>query len=269
MAAIHPTAIVEDGARLGADVSAGAYCIVGRDVTLGDGVVLHPHAIVAGRTEIGPGTVVHSHAVVGGAAQVRGAGADTGRASIGANNIIREFVTINGGSPKGGGITRIADDCYFMAYSHVAHDCTVGAGVTLANGVQVGGHVEIGDGAILSGGAAVHQFCRVGAYSFLGGLSGISNDLIPYGMAYGRIAELAGLNLVGLRRRGMSREAIHALRAAYREMFESNEDVLAGRARRALERWPDHPQVRQIAEFVLADAKRPVAVPRGGTEALV
>lgn len=259
---IHPTAIVEDGAALGDGVEVGPFSIVRAGAVLGDGVRLVSHAVIGGTTKIGARSIVYSHAVLGGDAQIRGADPAGTRLEIGADTVIREHVTMSAGSRNGGGVTRVGERGYFMAYSHVAHDCHVGNDVTFANGVQLGGHVEIGDGAIFGGLSAVQQFGRVGRYAFIGGVTGINEDVIPYGMAIGARAELTGLNLVGLKRRNVPRPNIHALRGTFRTIFQEENGSIAERARRAGERWPDVPQVREVVAFILADAKRPVCTVR-------
>ena len=263
MAKIHPSAIVEDGASLGADVEIGPFCFVAAQAKLDDGVKLMTHAVVLGATEIGQGSVVHSHAVLGGGPQYRGDAGIGARLTIGRGNVIREHVTMNGGSAKGGGHTSVGDNGYFMAYSHVAHDCHVGDNVTFANGVALGGHVTIGDGVNIGGLAAIQQFSRIGRFAFVGGVTGVPDDVIPYGMVWGDRAKLEGLNLVGLKRRGMKRERIHAMRAGFRFIFHGG-GHLEERAREAAERWSDIPELREIVEFILADAKRPICTPNRG-----
>ncbi len=258
MAKIHGTAIVEDGARLGADVEIGPYCLVGPKAKLGDGVRLASHVVIEADTEIGARTIVHAHAVLGGPAQYRNDSGQGARLVIGADNVIREHVTMNAGSAKGTGVTRVGDKGYFMAYSHVAHDCLIGNGVTFANGVALGGHVQIGDEANIGGLAAIQQFCRIGRNAFVGGVTGVPDDVIPYGMAIGERARLLGINLIGLKRKGIPRERIHALRAAFRFLFLEEGGHLADRAKVASERWKDCAEVREVADFILADTKRPI-----------
>lgn len=265
MKKIHPTAIVADGAKFGAGVEIGPYCVIGAKARLGDGVRLQSHVVVEGETEIGARTVVHAHAVLGGSAQYRGDSGAGARLVIGADNVIREHVTMNAGSTKGSGLTKVGDKGYFMAYSHVAHDCQIGNGVTFANGVALGGHVHIADEVNIGGLAAVQQFCRIGRNAFVGGVTGVPDDVIPYGMVIGDRARLLGLNLVGLKRKGIPRERIHALRAAFRFIF-FEEGRLADRAHQAAERWSGTPEVREVAEFILADAKRPICMPRSAPQ---
>jgi UDP-N-acetylglucosamine acyltransferase len=229
---------------------------------LAEGVRLLPHAVLIGNVESGPRTVIYPNAVLGGEAQIRNTSAPEARLVIGAGNVIREGVTISAGSERGGGVTRIGDRNYFMAYSHAGHDCHVGDDVTLSNGVQLAGHVEIANGVILGGLAAVQQFSRVGQYAFISGLSGVNSDVIPYGMALGMHAKLGGLNLIGLKRRGIPRANIHALRAAFRAIFLENTGSVQERAAHAAETWADVPEVQHVTTFILADAKRQIAPAR-------
>src|SRR5277367_2270777 len=240
---IHPTALIEDGARLAPDVEVGPYCIVGGSVVLGEGVKLHSHVVVHGNTEVGARTQVFSHAVLGGEAQMRSKKPSPEGLVIGADNIIRETVTISTGSHSGRGTTTIGDRNYLMAASHVGHDCVVGNDVTLSNGVQLGGHVQVGD-AVISG------------------LSGVTTDVIPYGIAIGLHCRLGGLNLIGLRRRKVPRENIHALRAAYRAIFLDWDGSFKENAKRAEGQWGQFPEVAEVIAFILADAVRPIAPAR-------
>jgi UDP-N-acetylglucosamine acyltransferase len=260
MAKVHLTAIVEEGAVLGADVEIGPFSLVGSFARLGDGVRILSHVVIAGRTEIGAMSVVHPHAVLGGGPQFRGDTGSQAQLVVGAHNVIREHVTMNGGSVKGGGRTQVGEHGYFMAYSHVAHDCQIGNGVTFANSVALGGHVTIGDGVNIGGLSAVQQFSRIGRYAFVGGVTGVPDDVIPYGMVWGAHARLEGLNLIGLKRRGVSRERIHALRAAFRSIFFGAGRLL-DRARQAGERWKNFPEVDEVVQFILADSKRPICMP--------
>jgi UDP-N-acetylglucosamine acyltransferase len=266
MARIHPTAIVEDGAALGAGVEIGAFCVIGRRARLREGVRILSHVVISGDTEIGANSVVHPHAVLGGGPQFRGDPGTDARLVIGRDNVIREHVTMNGGSVKGGGLTEVGDRGYFMAYSHVAHDCHIGNDVTFANGVALGGHVTMGDGVNVGGLAAIQQFCRVGRNAFVGGVTGVPDDVIPYGLVWGDHARLQGLNLIGLKRKGLPRDRIHALRAAFRAIF-FGPGSLADRARAAGERWKNVDEVGEIVQFILADSKRPICMPAHGRNA--
>jgi UDP-N-acetylglucosamine acyltransferase len=260
--ATHPTAIVEDGAQIADGVDIGPYCLVGGGVKLGEAVRLLSHVALRGNLEIGPRTVIHAHAVLGGEAQIRNTTAPDARLVIGSDNVIREGVTMSVGSRRGGGVTCIGDRNYFMALSHVGHDCRIGNDVTLSNGVQLGGHVEVGDGVIMGGLAAAQQFSRIGQYAFISGLSGVSADVIPYGMAVGLHVRLGGLNLIGLRRRKIPRSNIHALRAAFRAIFLDDHGGLRDRARRAADVWTHVPEVLDVTKFILSDKQRPIAPAR-------
>jgi UDP-N-acetylglucosamine acyltransferase len=259
---IHPTALIEDGARLAPDVEIGAYSIVGEAVVLGEGVKIHSHVVIGGNTEIGARTAVFSHAVLGGDAQMRSHNPSPERLVIGEDNIIREGVTISRGSHAGRGTTAIGDRNYLMAACHVGHDCLVGNDVTLANGVQLGGHVQVGDGVNMGGLAAAQQFGRIGRYAFVSGLSGVTTDVIPYGIAIGLHARIGGLNLIGLRRRKIPRENIHALRAAFRAVFHEWDGSIQNNAQRAEEQWGSVPEVTEMIAFILAPAKRPISPAR-------
>lgn len=259
---IHPTALIEDGAKLGAGVEIGPFCMVGRRVTLGEGVRLLSHVVVKGVTELGARTVVHPGAVLGGEGQIRGNDFPEGRLEIGSDCVLRELVTMNCGSRKDKGITQVGERGYFMAGSHVGHDCVVGDDVTFANSVALGGHSQISDGVIFGGLSAVQQFCRVGKGAMIGGLTGVNRDVIPYAMAFGDHAELAGLNLIGLKRRGLSRETINALRAAFRLIFYGGEGDIKSRAVEARMVWGDVAEVAEIADFVMAPAKQKLCTAR-------
>jgi UDP-N-acetylglucosamine acyltransferase len=259
---IHPTALIEDGARLGADVKIGPFCHVGPRVTLEDGVQLLSHVVVKGVTRIGARTTVHPGAVLGGEGQIRGNDFPEGRLEIGADCVLRELVTMNCGSRKDKGVTVVGKGGYFMAGSHVGHDCVVGDDVTFANSVALGGHSWVGDGVIFGGLSAVQQFGRVGKGAMIGGLTGVNRDVIPYAMAFGDHAELAGLNLIGLKRRGLSRETIHALRGAFKAIFYGEGGDIKNRATAMKAQFPDVAEVGEIAQFILAPAKQKLCTAR-------
>ncbi len=260
MPEIHPSAIVEPSAQLGEDVLIGPYCCVGPEVQLGDGVHLLSHAVVAGRTSIGPGCQIYPFASVGHQPQDLKFHGEKSRLEIGANNVIREHVTMNPGTEGGGMITRIGEGCLFMIGAHVAHDCQIGDKVILVNNATLGGHVEIGDWAIVGGLSAVHQFVRVGRHAMIGGMSGVENDVIPYGSVMGNRAHLSGLNLVGLKRRNFSREIIHDLRRAYRLIF-AEEGTLTERLEDVAELFNDNAAVMEIVNFIKADSSRSICQP--------
>lgn len=255
---IHPTAIVEDGAVIGADVDIGPFCVVGAGARLGAGVRLISHVTVDGTTLVGARTIAYPGAALGGPAQIRGDHAPGARLEIGEDCVIREHVTMNLGSSRQNGLTKVGARGYFMAYSHIGHDCLVGDDVTFANGAALGGHVTVGDGVIMGGLSAVQQFGRVGRGAMIGGVTGVNTDVIPYGIAAGDHAELGGLNLIGLKRRGLSRASINAMRAAFRLIFLETEGSMADRARRAKTRWSEVAEIAEIADFILAPAKRAI-----------
>ncbi len=260
MAKIHPTAIVHDGARVGADVEIGPFCIVGAGASLGDGVRLVSHAVIEGLTEIGEGTVVHPFACLGAAPQHLGHKGEPTRLVVGKGNQIREHVTMHTGTVMGGGVTTVGDNGLFMVGSHVAHDCVVGNNVVFANNATLGGHVKMGDFVFMGGLSAVHQHTRVGRYSFIGGLGAVTKDVIPYGSVWGVYAHLEGLNLVGLKRRGFSRETIREMREAYRLLF-APEGAFQERLEDTAQAHAGSPEVMEIIDFIRADAARPICLP--------
>ncbi len=261
MSGVHPTAIIEDGARLGDGVVIGAYAFVGAGVTLGDGVRLHHHASVTGDTRIGAGCEIFPFAHVGGAPQIIGLPPGHTPLEIGETCVIREHVTIHGGSPSGFGLTKIGPDCYFMVGSHVGHDGQVGRKCVFANDAILAGHVTLGEQVWLGGQSATHQFVRIGDHAFLGGGAILVEDLVPFGSAVGNHAELAGVNVNGLKRRGFSRADMREIRAVYAALFEG-EGSFAERRARAEADHGDRPLARQVLDFLSGDAKRPVCQPR-------
>ncbi len=266
MLAVDPSARVAPGAAIGADVKIGPYCVIGADVTLADGVELLSHVVVAGRTSIGARTRIFPFASIGHQPQDLKYHGELSTLTVGADCMIREGVTLNPGTEGGGMSTTIGDRCAFLANSHVGHDCHVGNGVIFSNNVMLAGHCWVGDFAIIGGGAAVIQFARVGAHSFLGGMSGLENDLIPYGMALGNRAHLSGLNIVGLQRRGFSRSDIHDLRRAYRLLFAA-EGTLAERTADVAQEFAGQPIVQEILAFIRTGGKRSLCTPKEAAEA--
>lgn len=257
---IHPTAIIADGAKLGANVRIGPYCLVGENVTLGDGVILHSHVVVEGDTTIGENTQIFPFASIGHMPQDKKFGGEKSKLIIGARNVIREHVTMNPGTEGGGMVTRVGNDGLFMASAHVAHDCQVGNNVILANNATLAGHVTVGDGAIIGGLAAVHQFVRIGTGAFVGGMAALANDLVPYGMVQGDRATLDGLNLIGLKRRNVARENIHALRRFFKELFMTSDGTLMERVAKLRHQYPQ-PEVQTLIEFIVSDTSRAFCLP--------
>lgn len=248
-AIVHRTAIVEEGAEVGADVTIGAYSFVGPDVTIGAGTVLKNHVSVDGHTVMGEGNTVHPFASLGQQPQDLKYSGERTLLQIGSNNVIREYVTMNPGTTGGGGVTRVGDGCLFMNHVHIGHDCDVGSGAIFANVATLGGHVIVGDGAVIGGLAAVHQHCRIGTGAMIGGLAGVAADVIPFGTVMGERAKLMGLNLVGLKRRGIEKAQIHGLRAAYAELFE-RDGTLTERAEAVALSHGDNPLVQEILGFI-------------------
>ncbi|CTQ54795.1 Acyl-[acyl-carrier-protein]--UDP-N-acetylglucosamine O-acyltransferase [Roseibium album] len=262
MTEIHPTAIVEDGAVIGDGVRIGPYSIVGKDVKLANKVLLEAHVAVAGHTSVGPGTHIFPFASIGHKPQdLKFAGEKT-YLEIGANNQIREHVTMNPGTKGGGGLTKVGDNCLFMMGTHVGHDCQVGNHVILANNATLAGHVKLDDFVILGGLSGIRQWSRIGTGAIIGGMTGVEFDVIPYGSVIGDRGRLAGLNLVGLKRKGVPREQIHALRAAYRVLFESDEGSLLSRAEALSEECQDQPLVKTVTDFILEKEDRRFLIPR-------
>ncbi|MCH6588883.1 MAG: acyl-ACP--UDP-N-acetylglucosamine O-acyltransferase [Rhodospirillales bacterium] len=257
---IHPTAVVDGGARIGANVTVGPYSIVGTGVELAEGVTVMSHVVVNGRTSIGANTKVYPFASVGLAPQDLKYKGEPSRLEIGCNNIIREHVTMHGGTEGGGMVTRVGNNGLFMVACHVAHDCRIGDHVVMVNNATLGGHVMVGDWAILGGLAAVHQYVRIGRHAMVGGLSGVENDVIPYGSVTGNRARLQGLNIIGLKRRGISRDDIHTLRNAYRLLF-AQEGTMAERLEDVAELFHDNRAVMEIIDFIRTESQRSICQP--------
>lgn len=258
---VHPTAIVASGAQLGAGVKIGPYCIVGANVVLRDNVELISHVVIEGHTSVGAGTRIFPFASVGHQPQDLKFHGEASRLEIGERCTIRESVTINPGTEGGGMLTKIGNDCLLMACSHVAHDALVGNNVVLANYCGLAGHSIVGDYVRFGGICAVHQFVRIGSHAFIGAQSMVDGDVIPYGMAVGNRARLAGLNLVGLKRSGFDREAIHTLRTAYRMIF-SSEGTLRERVEDAAGMFKDAQLVQDVVSFISSAKDRPLTLPQ-------
>jgi UDP-N-acetylglucosamine acyltransferase len=251
---IHPSAIVEPGARLAADVTVGAYTLIGPQVEVGAGTAIGPHVVIEGRVRIGRGNRISQFASIGGPPQDKKyAGEDTA-VEIGDQNVIREYVTINRGTIGDAQVTRVGNDNWIMAYVHFAHDCQIGSHTIFANACELAGHVQVGDWAILGATTLVHQFVRIGAHSFTGMGTYLDRDLPPYVRAAGNMAQPYGINSVGLRRRGMAGTTIDALKRAYKTLYRSGlplEDVL-----RELEAQArDCAEVRLVLDFLNASKR--------------
>ena len=246
---IHPTAIVEPGARIGAAVEIGPYAVIGPNVEIGARCRIGPHAVITGHTRIGENCLVAQFASVGDAPQDKKYGGEPTLLEIGANNTIREFCTINRGTVQGGGVTRIGDDNWIMAYVHVAHDCQIGSRTVFANNAQLAGHVVVSDDAILGGFTVVHQFVRIGAHSITGMGTIVLQDIPPYVKASGSPARPYGINVEGLQRRGFGAAPIAALKRAYRTLYRSS--LSLEEAQREIEAQArDAPELTPLADFV-------------------
>ncbi len=259
VARIHPTAIVEDGAQIGEGCVIGAFCVLGAQVVLGARVELKSHVVIAGDTRIGDDTVIFQFAVIGEIPQDLKFRGEATRLEIGARNRIREHVTMNCGTEAGGGVTRVGDDGLFMAGCHIAHDAQVGDRVIVVNSVAIAGHVVLEDDVIVGGLSGVHQFVRIGRGAIIGGMTKVLRDVIPYGLVQSEQGALEGLNLVGLKRRGVARSEITALRAAY-QMLAQGEGTFQERAKR-LAQETDSDHVREITGFILANSGRSFLTP--------
>lgn len=263
---VHTTAVVDTKARLADGVRIGPYCVVGPDVELGAAVVLESHVAIAGRTRVGEGCHVFPFASIGHPPQDMKYEGENSELIIGCHCVIRENVTLNPGTRGGGMVTKVGDHCLLLAGSHVAHDCQLGDHVILVNGGTLGGHVVIDDYAIVGGLSAVHQFVRIGRHAMIGGMSGVEQDVIPYGLVAGNRAHLNGLNLVGLKRRGFSREDIHKLRAAYRLLFAA-EGTMQERMVDVAQLFPDSPLVQELITFIRTPSSRGLCQPQPDAEA--
>ncbi|MEM8580755.1 MAG: acyl-ACP--UDP-N-acetylglucosamine O-acyltransferase [Pseudomonadota bacterium] len=258
-ATIHPSAVVEDGARIGPDCEIGPLCIIGPDVVLGRGVVVKSHAVISGWTEIGDETVIFPFASIGEIPQDLKFAGERTRLIVGKRNRIREYVTMNTGTEGGGGVTRVGDDGLFMAGCHVAHDAQIGNKVILVNNAAVAGHCVLGDEVIVGGQSGIHQWVRIGRGAIIGAVTMVTNDVMPYGLVQAPRGELDGLNLVGLKRRGVSREDITALRAGF-QMLAQGEGTFMDRAQR-LGDETDSAYVKEIVAFILAESDRSFLTP--------
>ncbi|MBA5724460.1 acyl-ACP--UDP-N-acetylglucosamine O-acyltransferase [Candidatus Liberibacter sp.] len=252
---IHPMSMVEEGAKIGLGSFIGPFCRVGPEVDIGIGVELISHSVVMGKTSIGDFTKIFPMAVIGGDTQsIRHSFLET-ELFVGRKCVIREGVTINRGTVEYGGKTVIGDCNFFLANSHVAHDCRLGNNIVLSNNVMLAGHVIVGDGVVFSGGSAAHQFTRIGHHAFIGGLSTALYDVIPYGILNGNPGTIRGINVVGMKRAGMDRDRILRVRSAYQEIFQGK-DCIYENAEVVREKYFDCQEVLDIVKFIFSDRKR-------------
>jgi UDP-N-acetylglucosamine acyltransferase len=249
MQRVHPTAVIDPSARIGAEVAIDAYCVIGANVEIADGSVIGAHTTIEGPCRIGRDNRIHAHVALGGDPQDKKYHGGRSELLIGDRNTIREFATVNRGTPEGGGVTRIGNDNWIMAYVHIAHDCIVGDNTVFANNATLAGHVEIGDFVTLGGFSGVHQFCKIGAHAFIGMGSLINADVLPFVMVAGQYARPRGINSEGLKRRGFSAERIAAIKRAYRALFVSGQPLSDAREQIAAQSADDE-DVRQMLEFI-------------------
>ena len=247
---IHPTALIDPKAEIEEGVEIGPYSVIEKDVFIGEGTKIGPHVVIREGTKIGKRCQIFQFASIGEAPQFLGYKGEKTFLQIGDHNIIREFVTFHRGTVKGGGKTVIGNDNFFMAYSHVAHDCQIGNEVMMANGATLAGHILIEDQAIIGGLSAIHQFCQIGTHAFISGLTGVSLDIPPYMLASGNRAKLFGLNTVGLKRANFSEETIKALKKAYRIIFRSGLTLEKAIKRIEEDEISQTPEVQHLLSFI-------------------
>ena len=256
---IHKTSIVDKNAKISKTAKIGPYAIIGSGVEINDKVEIHSHVYIVGNTKIGSGTKIFPFASIGTQPQDLKYKGERNSLIIGKNNIIREYVTINPGTQRGGTITKIGDNCLFMISSHVAHDCQIGNNVVIANNVPLGGHVTIEDSVTIGGNSAVQQFTRIGRLAMVGGMTGVLKDVIPFGLSFGNRNYLKGINLIGLRRSKYENKLIMELNEAYKKIFSSknfhtNLSKINGE-------FKDNKLVQEVTEFISKDKKRPICSP--------
>lgn len=258
---IHPLAIVDEKAKIGAGCHIGPFCVIGPNVELGAGSVLHSHVVIDGNTKIGRENQIFPFAVIGTRPQDLKFKGEDSQLIIGDRNRIREHVTMNPGTEGGGNKTIVGSDCLFMVAAHVAHDCIIGDHVILANNATLAGHVVIGDHAILGGLSAVHQFVRIGEHAMIGGMSGVEYDVIPYGLVMGERARLAGLNLVGLDRRGFAREDVNTLMRVFKELFLGDGTFAQRLDKVEADYSGEDSLVADVVAFARSKGSRPLCMP--------
>lgn len=258
---VHPTAVVEGGAVLHDGVRIGPFCHVGPNAVLGEGTELISHASVMGNTTLGENCLLYPHAALGCGPQVIGMREPPeSRLEVGSGSVFREYATAHTGIPKHGGLTKIGSSCYIMIGAHIAHDCVIGSNVVMANNVSLAGHIDVGDNVWFGGLSAVHQFSRIGRNAFIGGGAIVVEDVIPFGSVVGNHAKLAGLNTVGLKRRGFSKSDLHEIRAAYKAVFEG-EGLFKDRLAQASRNFLGKPLAMELIDFILEGGDRPICKP--------
>lgn len=258
---VHPTSVVENGAILHDGVQIGPFCHIGKSAEVGAGTELISHASIIGQTKVGENCVLYPHAVLGCGPQVLGLReSPDSRLEIGDGCVFREYATAHSGMPKHGGLTRVGEGCYIMIGAHIAHDCRIGNNVVMANNVSLAGHIEVGDNVWFGGLSAVHQFSRIGRNAFIGGGAIVVEDVIPFGSVVGNHAKLAGLNMVGLKRRGFSKQDLHEIRAAYKAVFEG-EGLFKDRLESARTDFSGKALAMELINFIHEGGDRPICKP--------
>ena len=259
---IHHTSIISEKAILGSNVIIGPYCIINENVKIGNNVNLKAHVYIDGNTTIGDNCTFFPYCSIGTSPQDLKYKGEKSKLKIGNNNIFREYVTVNPGTEGGGLITVIGDNCLFMISAHVAHDCIIGNNVIMVNNASLAGHVILEDYAIMGALSGAHQFCRIGKHSMIGGLSGVDSDVIPYGTVIGNRAYLSGLNIIGLKRRGFSKDVIQDLRKAYGVLFSSQEGIFSDRVKEVSEEFSDNEPIQEIVQFLKSEKTRSICKPK-------
>jgi len=255
---IHNTAIIDPKAILNKNVSVGAYCVIGPNVEIGEGTIIQSHVSISGNVKIGKGNKIYPFVSINDPQDLKYNGEPTSLI-IGDNNTIREYVSINPGTVGGGGKTVIGDGCLFMVSSHVAHDCQLGNNIIIANNVAIAGHAVVEDNVVIGGNSAVQQFTRIGKMAMIGGMTGVSSDVIPYGLSLGNRNFLDGINLVGLRRKKISNKDIIGLTDAYKEIFKTKS--LSENLSKLNGAFKENSLVNDVVEFINKDKKRPICTP--------
>jgi UDP-N-acetylglucosamine acyltransferase len=259
---IHETAIIENGAQIGNNVTIGAYSIIGKNVKINDGTIVKSHVVIEGITEIGKNNTIFQFASIGAIPQDLKFSGESSKTIIGNNNKIREFVTIHAGTKGGNMETKIGNNCLIMAYCHIAHDCIVGNNVILANNATLAGHVMVEDNVVIGGLSAIHQFVRVGKNAMIGGMSGVENDVIPYGAVMGQRANLAGLNLVGLKRQKLDKSKINDLRNFYKKLFNKDSQNFSDKISSLNDEYKNSALANDVINFLKSKSSRSFCQPK-------
>jgi len=256
---INKNSVIDSNAKISKNVKIGPYCVIGPNVEIGEDTILHSHVNISGHTVIGKENIIYPFASIGNDPQDLKFNGEVTKLVIGNKNTIREYVTINPGTIGGGGLTNIGDNCLLMISSHIAHDCSIANNVIIANNVALGGHASIADGVVIGGNSAVQQFTRIGKLAMIGGMTGVLNDVIPYGLSIGNRNFLQGLNLIGLRRKNIPNKNILSLSKAYKEIFKT--DKLTENLSNLNRSFKDNSLVVDVIEFINEDKKRPICTP--------